>query len=741
MRHIFIAFAACFVFAVSIQAYALTIDEKVEALLAKMTLEEKAGQLNQYSGYEIITGDIDESKISQRNLLVKKGLVGSVLNVLGTKDVEKAQRYAVEQTRLGIPLMFAFDVIHGYRTIFPIPLAEAASWDLEAMERSARIAAIEASAAGQNWTFAPMVDISHDPRWGRVMEGAGEDPYLGGQIAKARVRGFQGDDLSLPNTIAATAKHFAAYGEVVAGRDYNNVDISRRKLWETHLPPFKAALDEGVRSFMNAFNEFEGVPSSANTYLLSDILRDQWDYKGVVVSDWDSFGAMVTSGVAVDDAEAAEMSLQAGSDIDMESDVFVNFLPQLVRNGRVDEAKIDEAVRRVLRMKHELGLFEDPYRYIDAEREQKLILATEHREAARDMARKSIVLLKNDNQLLPLDKNIKDIAVIGPLGDNQFHMNGFWRGKGQAEDVVTLLDGIKAKVSENTKVRFAKGSGVESSDIKQLRQAVKLAKKSDVVILAVGEDADKTGESASRTNIKLYPAQQELVKAIHETGTPVVMVLMNGRPLAIEWSAEHIPSILNSWLLGSEAGNAIADVLFGDYNPSAKLTMTVPRNVGQIPIFYNTKRVSRPLDNTRYTSKYIDSSIAPLYPFGYGLSYTEFNYSPIRLSTNSISFDESLTASVTVTNNGKRFGEEVVQLYIQDMVGSVVRPVKELKGFEKIALKPGQSQEVTFTVSSDDLAFYTRDMSYKAEAGDFTLFIGTSSEDLQALEFKLTANN
>ena len=738
MRHIFIAFAACFTFAVSIQAYALTIDEKVEALLAKMTLEEKAGQLNQYSGYEIITGDIDESKISQRNLLVKKGLVGSVLNVLGTEDVEKAQRYAVEETRLGIPLIFAFDVIHGYRTIFPIPLAESASWDLEAMERSARIAAIEASAAGQNWTFAPMVDISHDPRWGRVMEGAGEDPYLGGQIAKARVRGFQGDDLSLPNTIAATAKHFAAYGEVVAGRDYNNVDISRRKLWETHLPPFKAALDEGVRSFMNAFNEFEGVPSSANTYLISDILRGQWDYKGVLVSDWDSFGAMVTSGVAADDAEAAEMSLEAGSDIDMESDVFVNFLPQLVRDGRVDEAQVDEAVRRVLRMKHELGLFEDPYRYIDAEREQKLILAAEHREAARDMARKSVVLLKNDDQLLPLDKNIKDIAVIGPLGDNQFHMNGFWRGKGQAEDVVTLLEGIKAKVSDNTRVRFAEGSALESIDKKQLRQAVKLAKKSDVVILAVGEDADKTGESSSRTNIELYPAQQELVKAIHETGTPVVMVLMNGRPLAIEWSAEHIPSILNAWLLGSEAGNAIADVLFGDYNPSAKLTMTVPRNTGQIPIFYNTKRVSRPLDNTRYTSKYIDSSIAPLYPFGFGLSYTEFSYSPITLSAKTIGFDESLTASVTVTNNGKRFGEEVVQLYIQDMVGSVVRPVKELKGFEKIALEPGQSQEVTFTLSSDDLAFYTRDMSYKAEAGDFRLFIGTSSIDLQVSEFKLT---
>jgi beta-glucosidase len=740
MRKILIAIAAFIVFAVIIQANTSTTDDKIDALIAQMTLEEKAGQLNQYSGYEIITGDIDKSKISDRNRLVQKGLVGSVLNVLGTEDVEKAQRYAVEETRLGIPLMFAFDVIHGYRTIFPIPLAESASWDLEAMERSARIAAIEASSAGQNWTFAPMVDISHDPRWGRVMEGAGEDPYLGAQIAKARVRGFQGTDLSKPDTIAATAKHFAAYGEVIAGRDYNNVDISRRKLWEIHLPPFKAALDEGVRSFMNAFNEFEGVPSSANTYLLTDILRDQWDYDGVVVSDWDSFGAMVTSGVAADDAEAAEMSLEAGSDIDMESDVFVNFIPQLVQDGRIDEAQVDEAVRRVLQLKFELGLFEDPYRYIDAEREKNLILAPEHREAARDMARKSVVLLKNDNQLLPLDKNIKNIAIIGPLGDNQFHMNGFWRGKGQAEDVVTLLDGIKSAVSETTNVRYAEGSGLESVDQEQLDKAIKLAKQSDVVILAVGEDADKTGESSSRTNIELYPSQQNLVKAIHKTGTPVVMVVMNGRPLAIEWSADNIPSILNAWFLGSEAGNAIADVIFGDYNPSAKLTMTVPRKTGQIPIFYNTKRISRPLDNTRYTSKYIDSPIEPLYPFGYGLSYTEFSYSPIKLSKDSIKFGESLTASVTITNTGKRFGEEVIQLYIQDMVGSAVRPVKELKGFNKIALKAGQSQVVSFTVNADDLAFYTRDMSFKAEVGDFKLYIGASSEDLQEVTFELTSD-
>jgi len=740
MRHFLAVFAASILLTNSIQAISLTTDEKIDALLSKMTVEEKAGQLNQYSGYEIITGDIDLSKISDRNLLVKNGLVGSVLNVLGTEDVEKAQRYAVEKTRLGIPLIFAFDVIHGYRTIFPIPLAESASWDMQAIERSARIAAIEASAAAQNWTFAPMVDISRDPRWGRVMEGAGEDSYLGAQIAMARVRGFQGDDLSRSDTIAATAKHFAAYGEVIAGRDYNNVDISRRKLWETHLPPFKAALDQGVRTFMNAFNEFEGVPSSANDYLINDILRGQWGFDGVLVSDWDSFGAMVTSGVAKDDVEAAEMALEAGSDIDMESDVFIQFLPQLVRDGRISETQLNAAVTRVLRLKHDLGLFEDPYKYIDAQREQQLLLAPEHREAARDMARKSVVLLKNDNQLLPLSKDMKNIAVIGPLGNNQYHMNGFWRGKGQAEDVVTLLEGIKTKVSQGTNVRYAQGSGLENIDKTTLRKAVKLARKSDVVILAVGEDADKTGESASRTTIELYPAQQKLIKAIHKTGTPMVMVLMSGRPLAIEWSAENIPTIVQGWLLGSEAGNALADILFGDYNPSGKLTMTMPRNTGQIPIFYNTKRISRPLDDTRYTSKYIDSSIDPLYPFGFGLSYTQFNYSPIKLSSDSISLNETLTAMVKVTNVGKRQGEEVVQLYIQDMVGSVVRPVKELKGFKKIALKAGQSQEVSFTISADDLAFYTRDMSFKAEPGEFKLFIGTSSEEVQSIGFSLTAN-
>jgi beta-glucosidase len=727
-------------FTFNAQATPSTVDKKIDALLAKMTLEEKAGQLNQYSGHEILTGDFDKSKMGYRQTIVEKGLVGSVLNVLGTKDAYKAQRHAVEKTRLGIPLLFAFDVIHGYRTIFPIPLAESASWDLKAIEQSARIAAIEASAAAQNWTFAPMVDISRDPRWGRVMEGAGEDTFLGAQIAQARIQGFQGDDLSRNDTLAATAKHFVGYGEVVAGRDYNNVDISRRALWETHLPPFKAAVDQGVSTFMNAFNEFEGVPSSANSYLISDILRGSWGFDGVLVSDWDSFGAMVTSGVVEDDAGAAEMALEAGSDIDMESDVMVQYLPQLVRNGRVDEALVDAAVRRVLRLKFELGLFDDPYRYIDAEREKQLILAPEHRRAARDMARKSIVLLKNDRQLLPIGKDIKDIAVIGPLADDQYHMNGFWRGKGKAEDVVTLLQGIKSRAPDNTRVHYALGSDLETVDKKQLREAVKLAKKSDLVVLAVGEDADKTGESSSRTNLKLYPAQQKLVQAIHKTGTPVVLVLMSGRPLAIEWSAGNIPTIVQGWFLGSEAGNALADVLFGDYNPSGKLTMTVPRNVGQVPIFYNHKRVSRPKNDTRYTSKYIDTSNEPLYPFGYGLSYTQFTYSPIKLSTDNIGFNNSLSASVTVSNTGERFGEEVVQLYIQDMFGSVVRPVKELKGFQKIALEAGESREVRFEISAKDLAFYTVDMSFKAEPGDFKLYIGTSSADVQSADFSLVSN-
>jgi len=741
MRITLVAIVALMAYAVNAQANPSTINSKIDQLLSAMTLEEKAGQLNQYSGYEIVTGDIDQSKMDYRKTMVAKGLVGSVLNVLGTEDTLKAQRHAIEETRLGIPLLFAFDVIHGYRTIFPIPLAESASWDLEAIERSARIAAIEASAAGQNWTFAPMIDISRDPRWGRVMEGAGEDSYLGAQIAKARVRGFQGDDLSRSDTVAATAKHFVGYGEVVAGREYNNVDISRRKLWETHLPPFKAALDQGVSTFMNAFNEFEGVPSSANNYLIGDILRGQWGFDGVLVSDWDSFGAMATSGVTADDPGAAQMALEAGSDVDMESDVFVQYLPKLVREGRVDKALLDAAVRRVLRMKFELGLFDDPYKYIDAEREKRLILAPEHRQAARDMARKSIVLLKNDGKLLPISKEIKNLAVIGPLANDQYHMNGFWRGKGQAQDVVTLLDGIKAKVSEQTKVRFTEGSDLEQRNHKKLRKAVKLAKKSDLVILAVGEDADKTGESASRTNIKLYPAQQELIQAIYKTGTPVVMVLMNGRPLAIEWSAANLPAIVKGWFLGSETGNALADVLFGDYNPSGKLTMTVPRNVGQVPIFYNHKRVSRPFDATdRWNSKYIDQSNKPLYPFGFGLSYTEFAYSPVKLSTNNIDFDNTLTASVTVTNTGKRFGEEVVQLYIQDLVGSVVRPVKELKGFRKISLNAGESREISFEIGAKDLAFYTRDMSFKAEPGDFKLFIGSSSDDVQSADFKLTAN-
>ncbi|MFT5085598.1 MAG: beta-glucosidase [Lentisphaeria bacterium] len=718
--------------------------QTVEDLLAKMTLEEKAGQLNQYSGYKVVTGALDQSSRTLQNSMYARGMVGSVLNVLGVEDALAAQKQAVEETRLGIPLIFAFDVIHGYRTVFPVPLAESSSWDLEAMERSARVAAIEAAAAGQQWTFAPMVDIYRDPRWGRVMEGAGEDVYLGSLIAKARIKGFQGDDLGRSDTILACAKHFAGYGAVQAGRDYNTVDISDRTLWETYLPPFKASVDAGVRTFMNAFNEVGGVPSSGNSYLLRDILRGNWEFDGVVVSDWGSFFGMVNFGVVPDEAGAAELALEAGSDIDMESNIFVQHLPKLVRDDKISEDILDQAVRRVLLLKLELGLLDDPYRYLDADREKRMLLAPEHLEAARDMARKSIVLLKNDKQndkqLLPLPKTGQTIAVIGPLADNQEHMNGFWKGDGRTEDAISLLTGIKAKLPASTKVLYAEGSGLEVSDSRKLKKAIKLAKKADVVILAVGEDSLKTGEASSRTNLDLYPAQLELAKAIHATGTPVVMVLMSGRPLTINWSAENIPAILEGWFLGSQAGNALADVLFGDYNPAGKLTMTFPRAVGQIPIHYDQKRISRPLIPTdRYTSKYIDMPNEPLYPFGYGLSYTQFAYSDIKLNHTSIALGQTLTATVTVTNTGGYAGEEVVQMYIQDMVGSVIRPYKELKGFEKIHLNPGESKDVTFEIGEEQLAFYGGNMTYRAEPGDFMAYIGTNSVELKQAAFSLAS--
>ena len=717
--------------------------DKIESFLTKMTIEEKVGQLNQYSNPDILTGVQDDSKQEMRRAFFKKGMVGSVLNVLGVKNARAMQKAAINETRLGIPLLFAYDVIHGYRTTFPIPLAESASWDLEAIEKSARIAAIEASASGIHWTFAPMIDISRDPRWGRVMEGAGEDTYLNAVIAKARVKGFQGNDLSAPDTVAACAKHFAAYGEVLAGREYHTVDISERKLWETHLPPFKAAIDAGVRTFMNAFNEYDGIPASGNSYLMRDILRKHWGFKGVVVSDWGSYSGMIDFGVVSNKAGAAELALTAGSDIDMEADVYSTQLPALVKNGEIDENLLDEAVRRVLTLKADLGLLDDPYRYLDEDREKNLIRHPDHIAAARDIARKSIVLLKNDpikngNKLLPLSPDLKFIAVIGPLADNQEHMNGFWKAQGQSKEVVTLLQGIKNRVSLQTKVRFSEGSNLESSNRKKLKHAIKIAKKSDVVVLAVGENSKKTGEAASRLSIGLYEAQIELIKALHATGKPIVLVLMNGRPLSTPWSSGNIPAIINGWFLGNEAGHALADVLFGDYNPSGKLTMTVPAHLGQVPIFYNQKRGNRTYTpNTRYTTKYIDGPNEPLYPFGFGLSYTDFEYTNLTLNKQKIKPGETITATVTLKNVGSRDGHEIVQMYIQDLVGSVIRPIKELKGFEKIFLKAGESKYVQFKVSLEDLTFYTRNKTYSAEAGEFKILIGGSSTHLISDTFTL----
>lgn len=712
-----------------------TIDRRVDSLLHLMTLEEKIGQMNQFSGYIVITGPVQES--GSRKDYFRRGMVGAMLNVVGVKAIREMQQAAVENTRLGIPLLFGLDVIHGYRTIFPIPLAESCSWDLEAIENSARIAAVEASASGLNWTFAPVVDISRNPRWGRIMEGAGEDPYLASRIAASRVQGFQGTDLTAPNTILACAKHFAAYGAVEAGREYNTVDMSLRRLHEIYLPPFKAAVDAGVATVMNAFNELNGIPASANQYLVETILRDTWGFKGFVFSDWGSYRELITHGVAANKYEAANLAIRAGGDMDMASLCYLEELPKLVADGQIDEHMINTAVHRILRMKFKSGLMDDPFLYCDEEREAEKILNPEHLEAARDMARKSMVLLKNEGNILPLKKDIASIAVIGPLADNQEDLNGPWSAMGKAEDVVSLLNGIGEKVSSGTKILFAEGSGIHEGSSEELEKAIETAMKADIVILAVGEAREMSGEAASRAFLGLPEAQEDLVRAIYKTDKPVVVTLMNGRPLTINWISEHIPAILECWFLGTQAGHAIADVLFGDYNPSGKLTVSFPYAVGQIPIYYNHKNTGRPYNGTRFTSHFIDIPNEPLYPFGHGLSYTTFSYSEIRLDSDALTPGGFITATVTVQNTGDLPGEEVVQMYIRDLVGSVTRPVKELKGFQKIALNPGEKKQVAFRIMEKDLAFYTKDMTYKAEPGEFRIYIGTSSEELKESGFTL----
>ena len=739
MRFLILAFI--FLLPQLVNAQKKTIDQRVDSVLRLMTLDEKVGQMNQYNGPWSATGPLtnDDNLLTQ----IKEGKVGSMLNVTGVARTRELQDLAM-QTRLRIPLLFGQDIIHGYRTTFPIPLAEAASWDLEAIERSARIAAIEASAAGVHWTFAPMVDIARDPRWGRVMEGAGEDPYLGSLIAKARVKGFQGKGLGNTDAVMACAKHFAAYGAAVGGRDYNSVDMSLRQLHEVYLPPFKAALDAGAATFMNSFNDLNGIPATANKYLQRDILKGEWKFKGFVVSDWGSVGEMINHGYAKDNKDASMLATNAGSDMDMESRSNIQNLAQLVKEGKVKMSVVDDAVRRILRKKFEMGLFDDPYKFCNESREKEQWNNPAHLDAEKDMARKSIVLLKNENQLLPLKKanGQKKIALIGPLVRSIKEHLGFWSydWPDDSTRITSLWDEVQKKVGGG-KLLYAKGCNINDSSKAGFDEAIAIAKDADIVIMSVGEARDMTGEAKSKSNIHLPGVQEELIKAITATGKPVVVMISAGRPLVFNWTVDNVPAILYTWWLGTKGAEAIADVLFGDYNPSGKLPMSFPGTEGQIPIYYNYYNTGRPAtsDSDRfYRSAYIDFSIYPKFAFGHGLSYTNFNYSSITLSSKSLKGNQKLTASVIVTNTGKYDGTEVVQLYIRDMVGSVVRPVKELKGFQKIILKAGESKTVSFTITTDDLKFYNNDLKYDWESGEFEIMIGTSSKDVKTA--KLTWN-
>ena len=727
-------------------------EKKIDALIGQMTLEEKVGQLNQYSSAFDATGPVPSAGYQKVMYdQIRQGLVGSVLNVTGAEATRKMQQLAVENSRLKIPMIFGLDVIHGYRTAFPVPLGEAASWDLPAIEGSARVAATEAAAAGVHWTFAPMVDVARDARWGRIMEGAGEDPYLGSQVAAARVRGFQGQDLAALDTIAACAKHYAAYGFAEAGRDYNTVDISEQTLRNVVLPPFKAAAGAGVATFMNSFNEIAGIPSTGNAHLQRDILKGEWGFQGFVVSDWGSIGEMIAHGFADGLEQAAQKAIVAGSDMDMEARAYVGHLAGLVRSGKVSEKLVDDAVRRVLRVKGALGLLDDPYRYSDAAREKQVLADPEHAAAARDVARKSIVLLKNEGGLLPLDKGVKTIAVIGPLAADKDSPLGNWRARAEANSAVSLLEGIRAAVSPGTRVVHAEGvklsTGMRNfgarltfntTDRSGIPAAVEAARSADVVVAALGEDAFQSGEGRSQVDIGLKGLQEELLKAVIGANKRVVVVLMSGRPLVLGWTAENAPAIVEAWFGGSQAGQAIADVLFGDYNPSGRLPVGFPRHVGQLPMTYAHKSTGRPGPEPGVTwSSYTDMPNDPLYPFGYGLSYTTFAYSEPKVSAPEIPRDGSLRVSTTVTNTGTRAGTEVAQLYVRDLVGSVTRPVKELKGFQKVALAAGESREVTFTLTAKDLAFYTAGGTWEAEPGAFKVFVGGSSRDVKEAGFTL----
>lgn len=719
------------------------MEDRVNALLSQMTLEEKVGQLNQYASDRLATGPVAFSRNEEQAIV--GGHVGSVLNVMGAQRTREFQAMAM-RSRLRIPLLFGLDVIHGYRLTFPIPLAEAGSFDLAAIEGAARVAACEAAAGGIHWTFAPMVDITRDPRWGRVMEGAGEDPYLASRVATARVKGFQGRRLGDTDAVMATAKHFAAYGAAEGGRDYNTVDMSERKLWEVYLPPFKAALDAGVATFMNAFNDLNGVPANGSRWLQRDILKGQWGFEGFVVSDWGSVGEMVAHGYVKDKRSAAQAALTAGSDMDMESNAYREHLADLVRAGLVPLAQLEDAVRRVLRKKFELGLFEDPYRFSDPQREALVLQRPEHRQAARDMAAKSIVLLKNEGGLLPLSPRAQTVAFIGPLVKAVKANHGAWSltmpGLDYEQFIVTQWQGLLQRMPPGSRLLYALGCDVEGERRDGFAQALAVAQEADVVVLSVGEHEGHSGEAKSRAHLGLPGVQEDLVKALHATGKPLVVLINAGRPLVFNWTAEHAHAVLYTWWLGSEAGNALADVLFGDQNPSARLVMSFPRSEGQIPLYYNRLNTGRPAQSepagqptlpvvAQYASHYIDEAHSPRFAFGHGLSYSSFEYSDLLLQPLQGATPPAYQVSFTLANTSSRDGDEVVQLYLRDLVASVVRPVMELKDFRKVRVLAGQSQRLSFVLGPDHLAFFNAQLQRVVEPGEFELMIGASSADIR----------
>ena len=731
------------------------MDRFIDQLMKKMTLEEKIGQLNLPVTGEITTGQAKSSDVAKR---IRNGEVGGLFNLKGVERIREVQRQAVEESRLGIPLLFGMDVIHGYETIFPIPLGLSCTWDMKAIEESARIAAVEASADGISWTFSPMVDVSRDPRWGRVSEGNGEDPFLGAAIARAMIRGYQGKDMSRNDEIMACVKHFALYGASEAGRDYNTVDMSRQRMFNEYMLPYQAAVEAGVGSVMASFNEVDGVPATGSKWLMTDVLRKQWGFDGFVVTDYTGINEMIDHGMG-DQQTVAALALNAGVDMDMVSDAFSGTLKKSVEEGKVSAAAIDAACRRILEAKYKLGLFDNPYKYCDVNRPKKQIFTKEHRAIARKTASESFVLLKNEG-VLPLSKK-GTIAVVGPLANTRSNMPGTWSVAAVLDNAPSLVEGLREVVGDRAKVVTAKGSNLigdadyekratmfgrelhrdNRTDRELLDEALKVAAGADVIVAALGESSEMSGESSSRTNLEMPDVQRALLQELLKTGKPVVLVLFTGRPLVLTWEEEHVPAILNVWFGGSEAAYAISDVLFGDVNPSGKLTATFPQNVGQIPLFYNHKNTGRPLQEGRwfekFRSNYLDVSNEPLYPFGYGLSYTTFAYSDIHLSSTEMSADGELTATVTVTNTGSRDGAEVVQLYIRDLVGSVTRPVKELKGFEKIFLKAGESRKVSFSITPELLKFYNYDLLFVCEPGDFDVMIGGNSRDVKKARFLL----